>query len=451
MMFCLCACASNWVRITSGHNELYTETNDISVVDRWTFRFAVLLPLSGEFAKQGNGLKNATMMALDDINDSHLVLQYYDTKGTPEGASVAITNALNQDAQLIIGPMLSSSVQTITPSAKSHGVPVIAFTSTSDVLQDGIYTMGLLLDEQVDRVMTYSAQQGRSRFALLIPDNATGISTVKAALKSAAKNNVDVTTIAFYKPGTTDFTDLLRQMTRYDTRRAQLKQEEKKYAVAAAGGNAEAIRMMNKLKKLDSYGDIGFDTVLIPDAGASLKSAIAMFGYYDVFAPEVKFIGTSIWDGTPLNNESTMRGSWYPTLAKQNSAYFVNKYTQLFGEKPSSLYAFGYDAVALAEAISRNGTDNLEAKITNPEGYLGVNGVFRFFENGSNQHSLDIKEIRNNGNYIVSAGPRKFSYDTGAIDAVSVPTNRPVIYGKNRQTAETLIYGYSGSFERVSY
>ena len=436
----LCACASSGVNTVSGQSELYTETNDINLVSR-TFKVGVLLPLSGEFAKQGNGLKNATMMALDDINDSGLILQYYDTKGTPEGASIAIENALNQGSEMIIGPMLSSSVQAITPAAKSRNIPVIAFNSASEVLQDGIYTMGLLLEEQVDRVITYSAQKGRSRFALLLPDNNTGIAVAKAAVKSAAKNNTAVTVIAFYKPGTTDFTELLKQMTRYSSRSAKLEQMKAQYKAQAAAGNAAAIKMMNKLKQLDSYGDVGFDTVLIQDYGTTLKSAVAMFGYYDVFAPEVKFIGTSIWENTALNKETTMRGSWYPALTRQNSAYFINKYTELFGERPSSLYAFGYDAVALASAISRNGTNNLESKITNPEGYLGINGVFRFFPDGKNQHSLDVKEVRASGNYIVDAGPRKFSSNENFSRDENLAYSKPAIFGKNQETAEMMIYG----------
>lgn len=436
----LCACSSLGVRTSGGQNEIYTETNDINLISR-TFKVGVLLPLSGEFSKQGNGLKNATMMALEDINDSGLILQYYDTKGTPEGASIAIENALNQGSELIIGPMLSSSVQAITPAAKGRDVPVIAFNSASEVLQDGVYTMGLLLDEQVDRVITYSAQKGRSRFALLLPDNNTGIAVAKAAVKAASKNNVAVTVVAFYKPGTTDFTDLLRQMTRYSSRSAKLQQMKAQYKAQAAAGNAEAVKMLNKLKQLDSYGDVGFDAVLIPDYGTILKSAVAMFGYYDVFAPEVKFLGTSIWENTALNKETTMRGSWYPSLTNQNSAYFINKYTELFGERPSSLYAFGYDAVALASAISRNGTGNLDSKITNPEGYLGINGVFRFFPDGKNQHSLDIKEIRSSGNYIVDAGPRKFTAEGSSYEENISTYYKPAIYGKNQETAEMMIYG----------
>ncbi|MBQ8464453.1 MAG: penicillin-binding protein activator [Alphaproteobacteria bacterium] len=441
MVLSLCACVSNRIRMGGGQNELYTETNDINVIAHEDFRVGVLLPLSGEFAKQGNGLKNATMMALDDLGDNAPVLQYYDTKGTPEGASIAVENALNQGAELIIGPMLSTSVQAIKPAVKSRGVPVIAFNSASDVLQDGIYTMGLLLEEQVDRIMTYTANKGRTRFAVLIPDNATGIAVVKAAVKSAAKNGATITAIGFYRPGTTDFTDLLKNMTNYAGRSAKLAEMKAQYKSAAVGGDASASKTLKKLEQLDSYGEVGFDAVLIPDAGTSLKSAVAMFGYYDVFSPEVKFIGTSIWENTSLNKETTMRGSWYPALTRQNSSYFNNKYKELFGEQPSSLYAFGYDAVALAAAISRFGSDDLDEKITNPEGYAGINGAFRFFADGRNQHSLDIKEVRGTGNYIVEAGPRKFISAPILSSDSNQLAQMPAIYGKNRTTAEMMIFG----------
>lgn len=442
---CLCSCSSSRVQENKGFNDGFTEVSEEEVVRGDSFRVGVLLPLSGEFAKQGQGLKNATMMALDDINNNNLILQYYDTKGTPEGARIAVENALNQDARLIIGPMLSSSVEAIAPIATRKNVPVIAFNSVSDVLQNGVYTLGLLVDEQVDRVMTYAVSRGRSRFALLVPDNKTGIAVARAAVKAAGKNNVAVTDIAFYKPGNIDFSEILKQMTNYAARSAHLNQLKNEYAAKAADGDVHATKMLRKLKTNDSYGNVDFDAVLIPDYGATLKSAVSMFGYYDVFSPEVKFLGTSIWDNTALNKETTMRGSWYPSMSRQNSSYFVSKYYNLFGERPSSLYSYGYDAVALAVALSRNNGRDLNSAIVDPGGYIGINGAFRFFENGFNEHSLEIKEVRDSGNYIVDPAPRRFA-DTGFAGGEYEETFikvRPRIYGKNAEVAETLIFGHT--------
>ena len=60
----------------------------------------------------------------------------------------------------------STSVQAIANETIYRGVPVIAFTSSQDVLQPTVYTLGLLIEEQVNRVITYAAQKGRRRFAL---------------------------------------------------------------------------------------------------------------------------------------------------------------------------------------------------------------------------------------------------------------------------------------------
>jgi len=442
VFFALCACASNKVYLNSGQNEFYTETDEINLTEQKSFRVGVLLPLSGNFAKQGQGLQNATMMALEDINDENLILQYYDTKGTPEGASVAATNAINHGVNLIIGPMLSSSVQAISPITTDKNIPVIAFNSVGDVLQNGVYTLGLLLDEQVDRIISYTANKGRKRFALLLPDNSTGIAVAKSAVKSAQKNNVLIVSIAFYKSGTVDFSKLLEKMTHYPERVAKLEKIKAEYEPLAKAGNPNAIKKMKQLEKIDTVGEVDFDTVLISDYGATLKSAVSMFGYYDVFSPDVKFIGTSIWGNTNLSKETTMRGSWYPSLSLQNSAYFVKRYSDLYTERPSSLYSLGYDAVALASAISRNGNDNLDEKITNKDGYIGINGVFRLFSNGYNQHSLDIREVRDSGNYIVDAAPRKFNNEEiNVIEDSDFSYYKPEIFGKNPNTAELMIFG----------
>ena len=57
------------------------------------------------------------------------------------------------------------------------------------------------------------------------------------------------------------------------------------------------------------------------------------------------------------------------------------------------------------------------------------------------EHSLDIKEIRDSGNYIVDAAPRKFMTDGNPAMTNNTVYQKPIIYGKNQQTAEMLIFG----------
>ena len=406
----------------------------------------MLLPLSGKASKQGQGLKNAALMAMDDVKNPQLILQFYDTQSTPEGARTAVENALSQKVKLIVGPLSSNEVKAISEETVYNQVPVIAFSTSKDVLQPTVYTLGLLIDEQVNRIMSYASSQGRSKFALLLPDNATGVAVARAALASAALNNVEVTKIAFYPPNTTNFAEIVKQLTDYGTRSALLNRKKANLTALANQGDITAQRQLKQLKTTNSMGDPGFDAVLIPEYGSKLKSIISMFGYYDVYAPEVKFLGTSIWESSRLNKESMIINSWYPTLSRYQSAYFSNKYSKLYGERPNSLYSFAYDAVALSSALSKSqNSDDINYAITNPDGYIGINGAFRLFANGSNQHSLDIMEIRANGDAVVDSAPKRFSGDDSHYynreQFGSYQLSRPQIFGKSSEAAAEQIFG----------
>lgn len=453
----LAACASSSPKIEArgGIDDMSSEYSEITLSGSKSFRAGVLLPLTGNAAKYGQGLRNATLLALDDIKNSNLILQFYDTKSTPEGARTAIENAINQKADVIIGPLTSSSVQAISPQTTSRNIPVIAFSTSEDVLEPQVYTLGLLTSEQVDRIITYAVREGRSRLALLLPDNPTGIAVAKAAAKSAMKNNIRITKIGFYQPNTSDFSEILKQMTNFYSRNAQLLSQKKQLEALAAQGDTDAARQLRTMSDRDAAGDVNFDMVLIPESGPKLKSAISMFGYYDVYAPKVKFLGTSIWENSNLNNESIVIGSWYPVLSRSHSSYFANKYTSTFGERPSTLYSLAYDAVALTNALANNPGSDLNGLITNPDGYVGINGVFRLFADGHNQHSLDIMEVTKNGDVIVDAAPKKFgleetSYSDGV---VSNSFEMPEIYGKDKSIAQSLIFGhlYSGNASENVY
>ncbi len=443
--FILTSCRSA-IFSSGGTDSGSLDVSEITIESAKPFRVGVLLPLSGPAAKHGEGLRNATFLAVEDIKNPNLILQFYDTKSSPSGARIAIENALNQESQLIIGPLMSAEVKAISERTTSKGVPVIAFSTSEDVLQKDVYTLGLLIDEQVNRIMSYAYMQGKRNFALLLPDNSTGISTAKAAVRASIHYGFNIVKIAFYHPQTTDFSDLLSDMTNYKSRKGNLDKIKAGLSAQAKAGDAGAARQLKRLESKDSMGDVEFDAVLIPESGARLKSAIAMFGYYDVSEPKTKFLGTSMWEGTALSNEYMALNSWYPALPRANSAYFATKYNNMFGEKPNSLYSFAYEAIALANTIAKNPNYAMEDIITNPHGYAGINGAFRLFKNGTNQHSLDIVEVVSSGERIIDYAPKKFEprseFDFST--SIMVPENYvvPAFYGKDAATAQRLIFGY---------
>lgn len=443
----LAACSTSKKDIVleqSGINDFNSDISEINISDESSFRVAMLLPLTGATAKHGQGLKNASMLALEDIKNPKMILQYYDTQSTPSGARIAAENAIRQGAKVIIGPLMSSEVHAIAEETIYRGVPVIAFSTAQEVLQPGIYTMGLLMDEQVNRIISFAAENGRKRLALLIPDSSTGIAVARAATKAAQKNNVEVTVIGFYPTDISDFSTIIKQMTNYEKRHAEVLRLKTELEIKASTGDASAAYELKKLSTKEGIGDVGFDMILIPETGAKLTSAISMFAYYDAAYPDVQFLGTSIWEAGKFNNESAMHKSWFPAISRAYSGYFANKYFQTFGEKPSSLYSFSYDAIALANNLSEKTDDKFNTAITSANGYKGINGAFKFFEDGSNQHSMDIVEIMPSANVIISSANNNLAdISSSKLDAVNTSENfvAPKIFGKDIQSAQIAIYG----------
>lgn len=415
--------------------------------DATNFRVGMLLPLSGPAAKQGQGLRNAALMALEDVKNPNMMLQFYDTRSSASGARVAIENAINQKSQLIIGPLTAEEVRAISDKTTRKNIPVVTFSTSNDVLEPGVYSLGLLIGEQVDRMISYATIKHRRNFALLVPDNNTGIAVSKAAIISARKNNVTITSIAFYPPNTSDFSEALKGLTNYEKRSARVKNIRNSLTVKADRGDKNAAKILTRLKNIDTLGDVDFDAIIIPEHGTKLKSAAAMLGYYDVTAPKVKIIGTSIWENSKLNNEGNIIGGWYPVLSRKHNSYFINKYNKIFNETPNSIYAFGYDAVALASTLANNKEfRSLDDIITNPDGYIGINGAFKIYSNGTNQHSLDILEVKREGDVIIDVAPKGFSLDGNrGMDLREIVIDRdyvaPKIYGKDKALAQSLIYG----------
>ncbi len=355
------------------------------------FHVAMLLSLSGKASSYGKGMQNAAMMAIEDTNNNNLEIRFYDTKSTPTGAVEAFYQARSNNAQLILGPITAEEVSSIAPLAKRENVPVISFSTSPQVLEEGIYTIGLLSDEQINRIISYASHKDRKRIALIVPDSNAGLNMARSAFEAANQNGMTLVKIGFYEPSTLEFSELIKKM------------------------------IANK----------NFDTVLIAETGSRLKAIAATFGYYDTSYPEVLFVGTSIWENTNLSKETTLYHGLYPAISRVHNDYFNQKYKDLFGQTPNNLYAYAYDGVALASALSAKGKDDLNQYITSQDGYIGINGIFRIKRDGTNEHSLDIIEVSADGIQVVETAQKSFQPE---IYHMPVYTSQlPEIYGKNAE------------------
>src|SRR5215510_11807713 len=136
----------------------------------------LILPLSasGNAAVAAQSMRNAAEMALAEFNNPDLQLLEKDDGGSAPGAQQAAQQALDEGAEIILGPLFALTVGPVGRAARARGVPVIAFSTDANVAARGIYLLSFLPESDVDRIIGYAASQGRRSFAALVPDNAYG-------------------------------------------------------------------------------------------------------------------------------------------------------------------------------------------------------------------------------------------------------------------------------------
>ncbi len=362
----------------------------------------VLLPLTGKASNIGLGMQNAMFMALDDLQSNRLTLKFYDTKSSKIGAEIAAEKAIDEGAQLILGPLMSEEVEGASSEALSSNIPMVSFTTSPQVLQKGIYSIGLLNGEQVDRAVSYATSKGRRKMALLVPDTNSGLNIVKAAIMSTIAKDMTLDKVGFYSAENVDFSQLIKEMS------------------------AQA----------------DFDTVMIADSGNRLKSLASMFAYNDIMYPDVLFMGTSAWDNTNLSKETILYHGVYPMVSKSYGTYFADKYKETFGEQPKSVYSFAYDSVLLASVVAGKNDENIENTLTQNSGFIGVNGFFKILPTGQSYHSLEMVEVSKEGPKVVSKADNKDSdYIDSEIDIRYVPYEKlPKFYGKSSSEVLKWLY-----------
>ena len=149
-------------------------------------KVGLILPLSaaGNAGVAAQSMKNAAEMALAEFNNPNIQLLIKDDGGTAQGASQGTQQALDEGAEIILGPLFALSVPATAQLARARGVSVIAFSTDSSVAGRGVYLLSFLPESDVNRIVEYSASIGKRSFAAMLPDNAYG-NVVEATFKQA--------------------------------------------------------------------------------------------------------------------------------------------------------------------------------------------------------------------------------------------------------------------------
>ncbi len=346
-------------------------------------KVAILLPLSGDRANLGRAMQRAAEMAVLEQGARNMQLVTFDTRGTAEGAAAAAEQALQQDAKLILGPVFAAEVSAVRARVGGK-VNVIAFSNDATVAGSGVYLLSFSLRQQVDNVIGYAARNGRKRIGIIAPANDYGNQVTTLAKEVAGKNGVEVTRTGTYKPDTMEVTDDIKSF-------------------AGATG-------VDRKGRVGRVAPLDFDAVMIADGGTKLRMVASLLAYYDVDPDKVRYLGTGRWDDKSLRRELSLRGGWYAAPDPTQFERFAEKYKGAHGDEPPRIATLAYDAVGLAATIAKqpDGIDYGSQRLTDPSGFAGIDGIFRFTPDGLSERGLAVVEIGRDEVKVVGEAPKSF-------------------------------------------
>ena len=340
-------------------------------------KVALLLPTTakGNTAQIALALKQAGELALFDFDNPAVILVAKDTKGTPEGARLAAEQAVNDGAELIVGPLFAKSVAAAAPVARQAGIPIIAFSSDRQVAGGGVYLLSFLAGADVGRIVSYAVSQGKRAFAALIPNSPYGNVVAQTFSNAVSQSGGQLVAIERYP--------------------------------LEANSMLEPARKIAELAKSEPPQ---IDTIFIPAGPETLPTISALMPYFEIDTKTVKLLGTGRWDYAGIGREKPLIGGWLPGPDPKGWRAFTQRYVKTYGKTPPRLASLAYDAVSLAVSLSSNppGSRFTPGQLTRASGFAGVDGLFRLRSDGTSERGLAILEVQRFGTRVVDPAPSVF-------------------------------------------
>ena len=329
---------------------------------------ALLLPVSGPDGDIGQSIANATTLALLDTKNSSIRMTTYDTA---LGVEVAARRAVADGNKLILGPLRGDNVVTVAGIAAPAGVPIISFSNDIGVAGQNVFLMGHLPGQSIDRVVNYAKSQGLTNFGGIVTKDVYGqraLSNLTTAVRNAGGRLAGIEEIADNSRASIDAaTKRLRARGAVD-------------AVLVATGASTALAIIPSIRN------------------SGLKNA--------------RVLGTDRWNiDTSLASNTAAQGAWFASVSDVLYHQYATKYRTRYGTAPSRLSSLGYDAVLLTARVAQDwqiGTRFPVARLTKPDGFIGIDGAFRFLPNGKSERMLEVQEVQKGQYVTIDAAPKAF-------------------------------------------
>ncbi len=341
---------------------------------------ALLVP-SGSGQSQdelfGANLENAARLAMADLSGVNVDLRVYKTGGSPAQASALAKQAVDEGAQVILGPFYSEEANAAGVAVANSGVNVLAFSNNAAIAGGNVFVLGQTFDVTARRLASFAVKNGKSKVLIVHDRNVAGEvgkAAIERGVASAGGSVVGVTSYEFSQNG--------------------IVQAASGIVGAAKSSGATALFLT-----ADTAGALPLLSQLLVDNGIDKSTT--------------QFIGLTRWDIPPATLALPgVQGGWFAMPDPGLTAQFRSRYESAYGSQPVPVAGLAYDGIAAIGALAgrvKGGGPLGKNDLTQSAGFAGVSGIFRLLPNGTNQRGLAIAQIRGNQVVVVDAAPRSFA------------------------------------------
>lgn len=335
-------------------------------------KIALVLSMSANDAigAAARSVRHGAEMALAEWVGSDLQLLVEDDVSTSGDLERAIRHVLDEGAELIVCPMMHpDSIRTARKVAGQGGVPIIVFSDDRTVAASGIYLLSDFQKPEVEWIVDFTIARGRRVLAALLPDSPYG-RTVEAAFRDTI------------------------------TRRGGTLAGVEHYPAGAEPTRETAARLA-----IDSI-----EAILLADGADGVARVARSLTSAGVARDRIQLIGTGAWYDPRTFAEPTLQGGWFASPNLNGYYVFADRYRQRFSEDANVSAVLAYDIISLASVLDKTyGSRRFSAEVlTDPSGFKGVVGQFRFRGDGTTERGLWVYRVTPSGADLLAQPPERF-------------------------------------------
>ena len=337
--------------------------------DKSSVKVALLLPLESNSEKTNilaQQLANAAHLAVKDLKTVNIKLSIFPTAGIDAKAVNAAKTALELGNEIIVGPLFSEETLAIKNNLKNKNVKIISLSNNPALAGNNVFVFGDTFDSISNHLVKFSIENGLKRIAIIAPSGAKGSAGIYSVEQAIKRSDAIVTMVS-------------------------------RYQLDLKNINRVAPSIFENLIETSTEVVIFTDT---PTRGLGFiaEQLSRLFEENRKKAP--KFMGLTRWDlAQQMLFEESLRGGWFVIPSHNLNNTFSNRYAKAFGVNSVSLSIMSYDAIKLIHHLIETSRHKEivnafhKKRLTDPKGFLGINGGFRFNDKGIVQRPLTVAEV----------------------------------------------------------